>query len=91
MGDDPHIQHVSDGLKTCLDLLDTVGKASEVELGTLTYITYVLNLSRRDSILRIIPNISTELKEKLRHAPIIWETPDQPHQEDDKPAFLFRC
>ena len=90
MGDDPQIQHVSDGLKTCLDLLDTVGKASEVELGTLTYITYVLNLARRDSILRIIPNISTELKEKLRHAPIIWETPDQPHQEDYKPAFLFR-
>ena len=90
LGDDPQIQHISDGIKTCLDLLDSVGKASEVELGSLTYITYVMTLARRDSILKIIPNISEELKDKLRHAPIVWESSENPPVQGDKPDFLFR-
>ena len=80
----------SDALSTCLDLLDSAGKASETQVAGLTYVTYALTLARRDALLKVVGNLSDDLQSELRHAPIIWKEHGKPDNADDKPQFLFR-
>ena len=59
------------GLNTCSELLESIGKASELEADALTYMVHALTLLRRDTVIRQISTISDSLRDRLRHAPII--------------------
>ena len=49
--DQPSVDKITEGLIVCIELLQSVGKASETEVSALADNLYVLSLSRRDSIL----------------------------------------
>lgn len=84
------ISDSTDVITTCLELLDSVGKASETEAGGISFVLHTLTLAKRDTILKVIDNLSQELKLELRNAPIIWKQHGTPDIEDDDPRFLFR-
>ena len=88
-GEQPEVNNIIEGIRTCSELLDSVGKASETEVQALSYNLYVLTLSRRDSILKYL-HISDTLKEEMRHAPLLWEEHGLKPADYDNPNLLFR-
>ena len=85
---EPHT-NLAANIQTCLDMLDSVGVVLAMGIIKAAATSLVeLTVARKDSILRKIPNISSDLKEKLRQLPLVWET-NRPETGDD-PGLLFR-
>ena len=81
-------KNLATNTQTCLDMLDSVGVASAMGIKAAATSLVELTVARKDSILRKIPNISSDLKEELRRLPLVWET-NQP-ETGDNPGLLFR-
>ena len=81
-------KNLATNIQTCLDMLDSVGVASAMGIKAAATSLVELTVARKDSILRKIPNISSDLKEELRRLPLVWET-SQP-ETGDNPGLLFR-
>ena len=80
------------GLNTCSELLESIGKASELEADALTYMVHaqLLTLLRRDTVIRQISTISDSLRDRLRHAPIIQESETLAQTQGNKANLLFK-
>jgi hypothetical protein len=63
-------------ISTSLDLMDSIGKASETVMDSLTQVVHTFTLLRRDVVLAKIPGLSLSLMDNLRHAPIVPEVED---------------
>ena len=86
---DMNIPAVTHNIRNCLDLIDSLGKAAKDSTRGMADNYHSVVRARRDSYLRKLPNVGTQLQKQMRNAPLVWSSDKRPEGADD-PKFLFR-
>ena len=86
---DMNIPAVTHNIRNCLDLIDSLGKASEDSTRAMADNHHSVVRARKDSYLRKLPNVGTQLQKQMRNAPLVWSSDKRPEGADD-PKFPFR-